>query len=332
MRNIYIIGRTCNVTGIGAILVGMTSHILYALDRGFTPIIDLKHYKNQYFKDGRTFKDNAWEYFFEQPCNIGLNDIKDDDNIIISENELFTKDEKYTLKVQKLPINKNSTDYLQELKLKYRSAFKFNKETLEYINNTYNKLIGDDKNVLGVLARGTDYLVRKSFGESVMPKPEEIIEKVKEYLKKYPDITKIYLATEDNTIYKKFKDEFGDRIIDNNQYRYDYDSKELQCLSEIDTGLKNHSYNIARDYLASLYILSKCKYFLGGRCTGTVIPYVMTDSWEDFYIWDLGFYGKPKNLLENIFSIKRCAGKTHEDLGITILWLKLRFRLKKLKR
>ena len=77
-KKFYIIARTANVTGIGALIFGLTSHILYAISKGFIPIVDLKHYKNQYFKDGREYKDNSWEYFLEQPLGYSIDDIPDD--------------------------------------------------------------------------------------------------------------------------------------------------------------------------------------------------------------------------------------------------------------
>ena len=62
-KKFYIIGTTRDITGIGAILIGYIGHALYAINNQMIPVIDLKHYKNQYFKDGRTYKDNTWEYF-----------------------------------------------------------------------------------------------------------------------------------------------------------------------------------------------------------------------------------------------------------------------------
>ena len=110
-------------------------------------------------------------------------------------------------------------------------------------------------------------------------------------MKKYPEISKIYLATEDELIYEMFKKEFGDKLLDNNQYRYKYTDKQAdKFISSIKVDRPDHSYNLGREYLASLYILSKCDYFVGGRCAGTRDAFVMQDDWKDAYIWDLGLY------------------------------------------
>ena len=51
--------------GLFAIYSQILWQIVYALDNGYIPVVDLKHYYNQYFKDNRTYKDNSWEYFFK---------------------------------------------------------------------------------------------------------------------------------------------------------------------------------------------------------------------------------------------------------------------------
>lgn len=85
-RKIYIVARTFKIEGLFAIVNSVINHCEYAYDNGYIPIVDMKHYANQYFKDGRIFKDNSWEYFFEQPSGIGLDDIQDEDEIVISKN------------------------------------------------------------------------------------------------------------------------------------------------------------------------------------------------------------------------------------------------------
>ena len=121
-KKFYIIATTRYVTGIGAILSNYISHVLYAIDNGLIPIVDLKHYQNQYFKDGRTYKDNSWEYFFEQPCGYSLNDIDSDSEVIISDNTLRTSNKDYCITGKALPISNViiSDKHLKELKSRYQ--------------------------------------------------------------------------------------------------------------------------------------------------------------------------------------------------------------------
>ena len=294
-RTFYVVSRVCNTTGIGAIMGGYASHILYALDNGYIPVIDLKHFNNQYFKDGRARKDNSWEYYFDQPCGYTLDDIdENNDEIIISKNSLHAPDKDYGIAAMDVPVKgvKFKDKRLNELKKRHQKVYLFNKEIREYIEKEYERIIGDQKGILGVLCRGTDYYLKKPLGEPRQPNPITVINKVHSFLNKHKDIKKIYLATEDEQIYEMFKSEFGDKILDNNQYRYKYTGQnEKKFISYIDVDERpNHLYQLAKEYLASLYILSKCDYFVGGRCAGTRDVFVMQDSWKDAYIWNLGLY------------------------------------------
>ena len=195
---------------------------------------------------------------------------------------------------------------------------------MQFIEKQYDEIIKGENDILGVLVRGTDYSIRKTKGEQIQPNPAAVIKKVKLFLKKHSDIKKIYIATEDDSIYQMFKKEFGEMLIDNNQYRYTYDKNNKPYLAEIVTTRQNHNYQLAREYLSSLYILSKCKYFIGGRCAGTKIAWILSDGWDDVYIWDLGIYGKNK-FLTNIFE---CINKKDENdikyKSLTILGMKFK--------
>ena len=59
------------------------------------------------------------------------------------------------------------------------------------------------------------------------------------------------------------KKEFGDMLIENNQYKFSYDENDKRYLSEIQIKRENHNYNLAKEYLLSIYVLSKCRYFIG---------------------------------------------------------------------
>ena len=326
-KKFYIVGISANFTGLGAILISVISHIIYAQDRGLIPIIDLKHYKNQYHKDGKAYKENAWEYFFEQPSGYKLEDLDSSSDIQISDNIRLCPDTSVIIYGPMLPVAGVDIDErLLNLKTRYSSLIKFNSKAKKFIEDTYEKVIGKDECVLGVLCRGTDYTVRRSFGEPKQPKPKQVIRKVREFLNKHSEITKIYLATEDDCIYKLFKNAFGDMLIDNNQYRYSYSKDKKPFLCDIKVERANHNYLLGFEYLSSLYILSKCKYFVGGRCAGSIVAWIMQDCWQDLYIYKLGYYGK--SLKDKLFS-KTIQHKNSEDSVLySILGIKLKIRIK----
>ena len=306
-RHFYIIARTNPIEGIGALIGVVTNHSAYAEDCGMIPIVDLKHYKNIYFKDGREFKDNSWEYFFEQPAGYTLDDIKDDDEVTITSNK-FAPSKFHKLTCKALPVNefKAPSRRIESLKQQYKSYIRPNKQLLEFSENKYNALINEQDIVLGVLARGTDYLIKKPVKENKQPQPKTIMKKVKQYLKKYPEINKIYLATEDDAIFNMFKKEFGEMLLDNGQYRYKYGKEDQKSfIADMKIDREDHEYHLGFEYFSSLYILSKCNYFIGGRCSGTKVAWLLADNWKDCYIWDMGVYTQDviKYSLTNFFKI-----------------------------
>lgn len=326
MKKIYVIAVTYPIEGLFAIVNSILDHTIAAKKKDYIPIVDLKHYYNQYFKSKRVFKDNAWEYFFEQPCGYSLNDIDEDSEVVISPNLQFTSDGDVIWN-REVPTNKkNQSKNLIRRKNIYKNLLKFNPETQEYLIKNSFEILKNKEEVLGVLYRGTDYTKKRTRGEYIQPSLSEVIKKIKQTIKKYPKIKKIYLATEDDGIYKTFQKTFGDMLIPNNQYKYMYDKKDTRYLSEIKIMEENHNYNIARDYLLSIYILSKLKYFVGGLTTGSKWAWILSDDWKYFHIWNIGCYGK--TLKERIFSRTTTIINSKKYTIIQILGLKFKIKLK----
>ena len=71
-KTFYLISYDYDTQGLFAIVKSVLSHVMYALDKGWIPVVDLKNYKCQYQQEG----ENAWELFFEQPEGYSLEDIK----------------------------------------------------------------------------------------------------------------------------------------------------------------------------------------------------------------------------------------------------------------
>jgi len=327
-KKFYIVGVTYKIEGLFAIVNSVINHCINAQKNNYIPIVDMQHYQNQYFKDNKVFKDNVWEYFFEQPSNYNLNNIPNDSSIIIGKNSFYINlDDAITNK--EIPESNLTTIEKQiiEKKEEHKKYIKFNAETQQYLDENFSKIIGSGNDVLGVLCRGTDYLKKKPIGEQIQPNPNTTLAKTKEVLKKYPEIKRIYLATEDNDIYQMFKKEFGNILIENTQYKYSYRGIENDFLSNIKVDRQNHNYTLAKEYILSIHFLSKCKYFIGGRTTGTKWAWILSDNnWKYFYIWNLGTYGK--SITEQIFSIST------EDSGLKkykvyrFLGIKLKCKIK----
>lgn len=277
----YIIKIDFKMAGLFAIIKSILSHIQYAIDKGYIPIIDLQNSQN-YLKN--EFLGNPWNFFFEQPTQYTLEDIKESKHIIISSNRQIPK-QKYSLTVDLLlDSNREKLDKWSEI---YNKHIKVSSNTKNYILDTYNNIIGDKKDILGVLCRGTDYLDKHPQGHPIQPSPEAVIDKILS-LKERLNFEWIYLATEDIRILDLFKRQFGNQLLYIDQLRFGEIKKEYlcDCNYEEDSRLKMNL-----DYFTSLYILSKCDFFIGGRTSGTIGAYLMSKrKFKYIFFWDLGYY------------------------------------------
>lgn len=318
--------------------------IAEAIRLGYTPIIDMQHHDNQYFKDGRKFKDNVWEYYFKQPCGINLNDIykiKDNGKFRVFTQPYFYVDEYGAEYVPMLwwATKKQAENFpYKEVIARY---FKLSEEAQHFIDktlqNTFGKL-GKDEKVLGILCRGTDYVYRRPFGHSIPATPSTLIKEAKELRKKF-NYAKIYVATEDLEIYNEFKKEFGDIMLSNTQYMYKQYNKRDLLLAEIKVERTNHQYLLGMEYLASMFILAKCNFVLGSNsCTGFNFVSAFSNLYQsmDFVlIWDIGNYGvckkvKYNNIFERLFSVKNEQNENVIRKVVTIFGVKIKLVKQKL--
>lgn len=314
----------CKSVGLFALYMHVFQQVAYAFANGYIPVVDLKNCDSMYFKDGREGIDNVWEYFFEQPCGISLEQIPPDAKIVKSKKE----DKESFLFNQDLCNIENS---IKTCKKEYPFADKmrFNKETASFLEQKYKEIIGDETEVLAVLCRGTDYVALRPAYNCVQPEVHEVIEKAKELAKRV-NYKKIYLATEDIEIYNTFQKEFGDMLIENPQFKLQKISDKF--IYEYPVERKDHFYNLAKEYLASIYILSKCKYFIGGLTSGTIGVFHLSKWFENqkyVYIFNRGVYKVkvtfPVKWYEHIFSITNEYYEDNKHKVLRILGLKLKF-------
>jgi hypothetical protein len=286
-KKFYVIGRDLKREGLFSIVGVNLGHIIFAIRHNFIPVIDMQNYQNIYLKEGALSKENSWEYYFEQPMGYGLEDIKNSRHIHLARS---FRSPDYNSSIRQEILNDENRKVFLYLKEQFKKYIIFNKAALDYFSKKYKEIIGDKKNVLGVLCRGTDYVRSKPHGIPVQPDPSEVIQKAREILRTY-QCSHIYLATEDQDAYELFRSNFGDILLTNDQYRYSPgDVKDGQWLADVKSARVNNNYHLGFEYLSSLNILSKCRYFIGGLNSGTLGVLLMSRGFEYHHVWNLGKY------------------------------------------
>ncbi len=279
-RTFYVIRRANCKSGLFSYVMTNLGRMKYAIDHGFIPVVDMQNEKNTYLRQDQVGKENAWEFYFEQPCGYSLDDIKNSKNIILGQGEI-TKE--LVFPGDRTLFDPSDHDMWYNF---CRSYLKIKKDVLDSFEQQRVKMWGDAK-VLGVLSRGTDYFVNHPKGHTIQPTFEQLRPKVDEVFHKF-GCERIFLATEDSGIYKRFEQEYGDRLIVPDVKRYDI-SRD-QNINDVIIDSQDDMRRSGEEYLRSIWMLSKCDCLVAGNVSGSLGAMMLTEGYEYSYIFDLGLY------------------------------------------
>lgn len=277
-KTFYVVRRAGSKVGLFSLVLTSLGYIKYALDRGYIPVIDMCNEDNTYMQQNH--KGNVWEYYFEQPCGYTLDDIKHSSHVIIGngliDGSVPFPGEDIAYNDQKLEMWKTVADRYLIVRQEIRQ------ETDEL----WRKFNGNE-HVLGVLLRGTDYVNSKPKNHPVQPTINQAIEKINEILLK-EKFEKIYLATEDAAIYQKLKEQYGKMIISMDVKRYV--TTEGENINDISVKESQNKYQMGKDYLINILLLSKCDYLLAGNAGGSQGALLLGNIDVPRFIFNLGKY------------------------------------------
>ena len=280
-KQFYVVRRANAKVGLFSLVLTNLGHIKYAIEKGYIPLVDLQNY-NPFYQGGATDNKNIWEYYFEQPYGYGLNDIKNSKKIILG-NGIVTSDLEYP--DDNIAYDEQKIDFWKSIAQKYLIV---NEEIVKEAEKIADKIFGTSK-ILGVLARGTDYINMKPYNHPVQPSPEQLMEKIDEVMVKQ-GCDKIYLATEDKGIFSKMKNRYGDKIIALDVERHE--TKGNQNINDVRRMQEKDDYTMAKDYLITILLLSKCDCLVAGNTSGSIGALLLNKEYEYQYIFNLGRYGK----------------------------------------
>lgn len=132
----------------------------------------------------------------------------------------------------------------------------------------YAEAIIGGKKTLGILIRGTDYIVSNMSGSRKMATVDEMLPMIREWMQE-DGYERIFLATEDQDVLDKMREIFGKQIIAVSQVRHRVsDFQTVRLISDLEKEESNgENYeNLVEDntinYFYALYILSKCDSFM----------------------------------------------------------------------
>lgn len=277
--------------GLGTTCTMVLNNIKYAVNKGWIPVID---YKNHYLfclqEEKDRGKENAWEYYFAQPdSNYSLEEVYKSKNVILGpiwgqpagslswSNIDDIYDEKY--------------DIYFELTRQY---IRINHDVLENAEKLRKELFAHsgNKKILGVGIRAGLYWGEIMKAETYRNHPEglsieEYIEQTRKYMKKF-DCEYIFVSCDDRFYLERMKQEFREKCLYINDreliHFFDVNGNPNISIKEREAERKNeYKMKTALDYIAEIYLLSKCDSLIAGKGGGAMLACLLNNKAYNHY-------------------------------------------------
>lgn len=279
-RTFFVIRRATCKAGLFSLVMTNMGLVRYALSKGYIPVIDMQFNQNTYLEPEEVGKRNSWEYYFEQPCGYTMEEVLCSKNVILS-NGLITADNVYPT----FSIISSRKEFEQWHSF-FQKYLRIKSEIAVEAESIKNNLFHGEK-VLGVLCRGTDYTEQRPKNHPVQPDIDEMIMKAEQVLQEY-DCKYIYLATEDERAYRRFRTFFNDKLKVTDAKRCE--NVGDTNINDITYDRENDRYLRGKEYLINIILLAGCNCLVAGSAGGTYAAMLMADKYEYSFIYDLGMY------------------------------------------
>ena len=282
-NNFAIIKKICKVCGLFSFYLHYLGCIKSFIYLGYIPIIDLSSFPNIFngFTPNKFINNNPWEFFFNQPFGYKLKDVLSKAKNI----KYFECEKPYkSYPSGNIYINNVLMDYWHDLSIKYMPI---KDEIIKQSVNIFKKLFKNSINILGILARGTDYIAIKPKHHPIPPTIEIMIKDIKK-MNNNNNYDWYFLSTEDEIIKNKLINEFGYKLkfLKNKKIKYNYKSKKFLYMDKNING----NLNYMKIYLFNIIILSKCIDIISARTSGSMGIFILSNGFRNTKVYYLGTY------------------------------------------
>lgn len=274
-KNVLIIQRLNIMVGMFSDYIVFLHYIERAIERNMVPVIDRKTNKNYYLDADKSI--NTWELFFEQPCNLSLDDI---DSTKHSISRCYTSD---MCSVSLLNCKeKDVIDYWRKFSKKY---IRLNANTKAHVIQWRKKLI-DGKRILGVAIReGYNIWFQKTMTGKNHALQEDVKTVVKDVEKKLSEwnCNYVFLACQSVETEKLFESVFKDRLI-----IYPRKREMVDGLKAHSQRTKEQEYQNELDYITEMNLLASCTCFICSENSGAEAAFIMSNGFENHKCYSIG--------------------------------------------
>ena len=286
---IYVIRIRREKLGLMAQYLAVLGHLDYALKKGYEAVVDFQNYPNTYLEPYLLHKENSWEYYFQQPSSISIEDAYRSKNVVLSNMETPKASAPRRMYYDNLcgDEKKHWLDLCEKsIRLQDNIRIACERKLCEILPNSVK-----EQGVVGVVCRGTDLL--NFSNHSRQPSFENQIAVIKKLMQEW-NCKYIYAASDSDMAIQRLKREFGEEcVLHTDQKRFDcFESSQVKVLSDIHFDRDNDSYLKGKEYLESVYILSRCDVIFGSLIGATLGAICLAGNagFKHIEIYDDGTY------------------------------------------
>lgn len=280
-KTYYLIRRVSPVEGHYSIMLSMLGYLKEAEEQNMIPVVDMKHYYNIIWQhEDRKGKDNAWEYFFEQPAHVSLEDIKGCRHILMSDG----------YNASYVPSNKETCFHRDEIAMWnriYHQYIRFNPETAARVKSLEEELRVSQRRILGVsIRREMNYHRYKKSAEfsgyAIPPELRQVIDDVWKFLKEW-NCDYVFAVTDDDEFTHVLQEEFGELLLLCNRQRFiifkdGQPAEEQQWYYDESGDIEKQKKRHGMDYIAEITVLSKCTSLICSRNSGNTAAIIINGN------------------------------------------------------
>lgn len=276
----YIISRSAGGAGFFSNYMWVLGHVVLSEKLGYIPVVDMENYKTLYSEEKPVNGiSNAWNYYFENVGDCSLAQAYDSGKYVMGQDRpLHRYERKYCIGEYRFPTPEAVRYYAPII----RRRLRIRKELETEFVQAWKAKVGEQDTVLGIHVRGTD--MKNNLGHPMPADAGEYIERAKDLLQENPQITKIFLATDENDVKAAFEKAFagtGTALFSNEAFRV-WDDGAVKRTGVHELAVEHprplHKYLMGKEVLQDAWFLHKCDYLLCGHSNISNVAILWNDN------------------------------------------------------
>ena len=279
-KTLYVIRLNHPAWGLAPLEANVACCCAWAEKQGYLPVVDLQNLPTMYHENDEVGKVNIWERYYEQPAGISLEEIPSYPKVIYGDYSA-PRTELFRFWYIGNPMNAHQYPAL------HQRYIRINEKMRGLVDDTASELGFSNGKILGVIARGTDYIPLRPAMHAIPPCIEKMILHAKDAMASQ-NCTKLFLATEDLDILEAFKEAFDDRLIYTNQQRFR--KQDHLAIANYASDRANDRYLRGEEYLIVLELLTRCDCLIGVGCNAFYRAAARKNHWDYIEQFDEGRY------------------------------------------